>query len=67
MPGAGSFPRHTQVKYRAIGGVPARSAPAGFRPGAALRRSSDHMWEMTAVPNSEHFTSVAPSMSRAKS
>jgi hypothetical protein len=67
VPGAGSFPRHTQVKYRAIGGVRARPAPGDFRPGAAPRRTSDHMWEMTAVPNSEHFTSVAPSISRAKS
>ena len=27
----------------------------------------NHMWAMTALANSEHFTFFAPSMSRAKS
>jgi hypothetical protein len=29
--------------------------------------SRAHMWEITAEPNSEHLTSFAPSMRRAKS
>ena len=36
-------------------------------PVARLFRVQGYMWAMIASPNSEHFTSVAPAIRRAKS
>ena len=69
--------RHIDLRYYALACTAIGLLPGFERPNGAARRTParrsfltsdcDYKWLISSSANSEHFTSVAPSISRAKS